>query len=86
MLTLLNNIFETNKTNISEIWPNLEVYFHGGVNFNPYKKFKNILLITLNFMKHIMLQRLLQYGIKMTFSNEALLNGLIMESTMSLLK
>ena len=45
MLTLLNNVLrKTNKTNISEIWPNLEVYFHGGVNFNPYKKeFKNIL-------------------------------------------
>ncbi|MBU86502.1 MAG: hypothetical protein CMC53_00240 [Flavobacteriaceae bacterium] len=45
MLTLLNNVLqETNKTNICEIWPNLEVYFHGGVNFNPYKKeFKKIL-------------------------------------------
>ena len=45
MLTLLNNVLkETNNKNISEIWPNLEVYFHGGVNFSPYKKeFKNIL-------------------------------------------
>ena len=45
MLTLLNNVLlKTNKKNISEIWPNLEVYFHGGVNFNPYKdEFKKIL-------------------------------------------
>ena len=45
MLTLLNNVLkETNNKNISEIWPNLEVYFHGGVNFSPYKKeFEKIL-------------------------------------------
>jgi hypothetical protein len=37
MLTLLNMTLEkTNKNSISEIWPNLEVYFHGGVSFNPY--------------------------------------------------
>ena len=37
MLVLLNNILETSqKTNILEVWPNLEVYFHGGVNFDPY--------------------------------------------------
>ena len=37
MLVLLNTILEhTNKSNILEIWPNLEVYFHGGVNFCPY--------------------------------------------------
>ena len=45
MLTLLNNVLvQTKKTNISEVWSNLEVYFHGGVNFSPYKQeFKNIL-------------------------------------------
>jgi len=26
-----------NKQNITEIWPNLEVFFHGGVSFEPYK-------------------------------------------------
>jgi len=37
MLVLLNNILKVSgKENILEIWPNLEVYFHGGVNFNPY--------------------------------------------------
>ncbi|WP_405563079.1 GH3 auxin-responsive promoter family protein [Polaribacter sp. Asnod6-C07] len=37
MLVLLNNVLKrTGKDNILEVWPNLEVYFHGGVNFNPY--------------------------------------------------
>ena len=37
MLVLLNNVLETTgKENIFEIWPNLEVYFHGGVSFDPY--------------------------------------------------
>ncbi|MFD0993404.1 GH3 auxin-responsive promoter family protein [Tenacibaculum geojense] len=39
MLVLLNRVLEkTGKSNILEVWPNLEVYFHGGVNFNPYKE------------------------------------------------
>jgi phenylacetate-coenzyme A ligase PaaK-like adenylate-forming protein len=38
-LILLNKILEkTGKKNISEIWPNLEVFFHGGVSFAPYRK------------------------------------------------
>lgn len=37
MLVLLNRVLEkTGKENILEVWPNLEVYFHGGVNFSPY--------------------------------------------------
>ncbi len=45
MLVLLNKVLErTGKTNILEVWPNLEVYFHGGVNFNPYKEqFKKLI-------------------------------------------
>jgi len=37
MLVLLNNVLEStgNKT-ILDVWPNLEVYFHGGVSFLPY--------------------------------------------------
>jgi len=39
MLVLLNRVLEkTEKDNILEVWPNLEVYFHGGVNFNPYRE------------------------------------------------
>ncbi|WP_373057181.1 GH3 auxin-responsive promoter family protein [Zunongwangia sp. H14] len=37
MLVLLNNVLETTgKGNLFEVWPHLEVYFHGGVSFNPY--------------------------------------------------
>jgi hypothetical protein len=44
MMVLLNKTLEENKkTNILEIWPNLEVYFHGGVSFEPYKEqYKNL--------------------------------------------
>ncbi len=39
MLVLLRKVLEkTGKQHILEVWPNLEVYFHGGVNFNPYRK------------------------------------------------
>ena len=37
MLVLLNNVLDsTGKDSLFDIWPNLEVYFHGGVSFNPY--------------------------------------------------
>ncbi len=37
MLVLLNNVLETTgASNLLEVWPNLEVYFHGGVSFDPY--------------------------------------------------
>ena len=39
MLVLLNKVLEvTGKDNILEVWPNLQVYFHGGVNFTPYRE------------------------------------------------
>lgn len=39
MLVLLNKVLHvTGKNNILEVWPNLEVFFHGGVNFNPYRE------------------------------------------------
>lgn len=38
MLVLLKRILEKKKVStINEVWPNLEVYFHGGVSFTPYK-------------------------------------------------
>ena len=38
MLVLLNKVLEvTGKDNVLEVWPNLQVYFHGGVNFTPYR-------------------------------------------------
>ncbi|MXV37410.1 hypothetical protein GO491_01770 [Flavobacteriaceae bacterium Ap0902] len=39
MLVLLNNCLKkTGKENLHEIWPNLEVFFHGGISFTPYKE------------------------------------------------
>jgi hypothetical protein len=39
MLVLMNRLLEeTGKGNLLEIWPNLEVYFHGGVSFEPYRE------------------------------------------------
>jgi hypothetical protein len=45
MLVLMNEVLErTQKTNLFEVWPNLEVYFHGGVSFAPYEEqYQNIL-------------------------------------------
>jgi hypothetical protein len=38
-LVLLKRILEkTGKNNILEVWPNLEVFIHGGVNFEPYRE------------------------------------------------
>ncbi|MEI6820877.1 MAG: GH3 auxin-responsive promoter family protein [Bacteroidota bacterium] len=46
-LLLLKKILEiTGKTNIQEVWPELEAYFHGGVNFSPYKEQFNKILPT----------------------------------------
>lgn len=44
MFVLLQNALKRKKVKkISDIWPNIEVYFHGGVNFKPYKnQFENL--------------------------------------------
>jgi len=39
MLSVLNRMMElTGKAHLEEVWPNLEVFFHGGVAFTPYRK------------------------------------------------
>ncbi len=39
MLVVAKKVLEkTGKQNLHEVWPNLEVYMHGGVNFSPYRK------------------------------------------------
>ena len=38
MMVLLQRVLkETGSGSISEIWPNLEVFFHGGISFKPYR-------------------------------------------------
>lgn len=39
MFVLLQNVLEeTGAKSIKEVWPNAEVYFHGGVSFKPYRE------------------------------------------------
>lgn len=39
MMVLLQKVIkETNASNIAEVWPNLEVFFHGGISFKPYRE------------------------------------------------
>jgi len=38
-LVLFKRVLEkTGKSNILEVWPNMEVFVHGGVNFEPYRE------------------------------------------------
>ena len=47
MLSVLKRMMElTGKDRLDEIWPNLEVFFHGGVAFTPYREqYKNIITL-----------------------------------------
>lgn len=44
-IVLVKKVLElTGKNNLLEVWPNLELYFHGAVNFNPYREqFKELI-------------------------------------------
>jgi hypothetical protein len=44
-MLLIRRILEiTGRKNLLEVWPNLEVFFHGGVNFEPYRQQYNELI------------------------------------------
>ncbi|MCH5181583.1 MAG: GH3 auxin-responsive promoter family protein [Prevotellaceae bacterium] len=39
MMSVLQRVLElSGKSTISEVWPRLEVFFHGGVSFTPYRQ------------------------------------------------
>lgn len=44
-IVLAKKVLElTGKNNLLEVWPNLELYFHGAVNFTPYREqFKELI-------------------------------------------
>lgn len=44
-MVLANKILEiTGKNNLKEVWPNLELFMHGGVSFDPYREqFKKLI-------------------------------------------
>ena len=52
-LVLLQKIIEiTGKQTISEVWPNLELFMHGGVSFLPYtNQYKNIIGKNIDYLE-----------------------------------
>src|SRR5580698_3819496 len=52
-LLLLKRILEIKgKSTIKEVWPNLELYIHGGVSFTPYREqFDKIIGGTINYLE-----------------------------------
>lgn len=39
MMVMIKKVLEqTGKNNLSEVWPQLEVFFHGGISFSPYRQ------------------------------------------------
>ncbi|MEG0187616.1 MAG: GH3 auxin-responsive promoter family protein, partial [Algoriella sp.] len=38
MVVLQKLLAETDKNYLDELWPNLEVFFHGGISFKPYEE------------------------------------------------
>lgn len=53
VIVLFERMLEmTGKQHIQEIWPNLEVFFHGGVNFQPYRdQFKRFLPGNMHYLE-----------------------------------
>lgn len=51
-LVLIKRILEiAGKKTLKEVWPNLELYLHGGVSFTPYKEqFKKLIGGNINFL------------------------------------
>ncbi len=51
MLVLLQRVLkETGDKSISDLWPNLEVFFHGGISFKPYREqYNNIMGKKINY-------------------------------------
>jgi hypothetical protein len=46
-LVMLRRVLEyTGKTNLLEVWPRLELFIHGGVNFSPYREIYERLIPT----------------------------------------
>ena len=53
MLVLFQKILEVKGVeNISQVWPNLELYMHGGVSFAPYKnQFEKLIPKGINYLE-----------------------------------
>ena len=58
MMAVLKHMLDiTGKSGVEEIWPNLEVFFHGGVAFTPYREqYKQLIRKDdMKYMEHIQL-------------------------------
>lgn len=53
MIVVLRKVLAmTGKKSIREVWPNLEIYFHGGVSLNPYRtQLKELLGKDINYLE-----------------------------------
>ena len=53
LIVLIKRILEiTGKKTLIEVWPNLELYMHGGVSFTPYKKqFQELIGAPINYLE-----------------------------------
>lgn len=52
-LVLLKRVLEmTGKNTVADVWPNLELFVHGAVNFNPYRQqFEKIIGKKINYLE-----------------------------------
>jgi len=52
-MVLLKRVLEiTGKSNIKEVWPNLELFIHGGVSFSPYQnQFRELIPGPMNYLE-----------------------------------
>jgi len=52
-LVLIKRILEiTGKSSLSEVWPHLELYMHGGVSFTPYREqFRKLIGKDINYLE-----------------------------------
>lgn len=53
MLLVIKRVLQKAQTqNIHQVWPNLEVFFHGGVDFSPYRsKYRQLLGNSVHFVE-----------------------------------
>lgn len=53
MIVVLRKVLElSGKKTIAEVWPNLEIYFHGGVSLSPYRpQLKELLGKPINYLE-----------------------------------
>lgn len=52
-LVLMKKVLEiTGKNNIGDVWPNLEVFIHGGVSFKPYREqFREVMSPNMRYLE-----------------------------------